>query len=63
MNSAAHIAHSPALWLRAAVSGRRTVRSASPASATRKPTRIRRPNDADLVTRSVGAGVLQTRWV
>jgi hypothetical protein len=64
MNSAAHTAHSPAVWLRAAFTSRRFSRSASPASTTREPARIRRhSHDTDaLVMRSVGAGVLQTRW-
>jgi len=65
MNSAAHIADYPALWLRALLSSRRVSRSASTTPATREPAGIRRgPVDGDaLVTRSVGAGVLQTRWV
>jgi hypothetical protein len=66
MNSAANIAHHPALWLRALLSSRRISRSAStaPATATHEPARIRRrPDDGDaLVMRAVGAGVLQTRW-
>jgi hypothetical protein len=67
MNSASNIAQHPALRLRALVSSRRIVRSSSPspASTTREPARIRRrPIDSDaLVTRSVGAGLLQTGWV
>jgi hypothetical protein len=63
MNSSAHTAHHPALWLRAIVSSRRASRSESPARTTRDTARIgRRPFDDAVVARCVAAGVLQTRW-